>query len=161
MNIELLSVDRIEEVIDLMGTGAPYLMSRTWSDYWLYSTLFSGTCPLVVMDGQVAGAAIAFRSQDTPTDIYIQDVITHPAHRRQGVSRALVRTIAERGIERGCRRMYLTSEPDNHAAHSAWTALGFTNVLGDRRVDEVSVITDYKGPGRTRAVYERFLPLLG
>lgn len=157
MNIEPLSVPRIGEVIDLMGTGAPNITPRTWSDYWLYATLFSGTCPLAVVDGLIAGAVIAFRSQDEPDDIYIQDVITHPAHRRLGVGRALISAVADRGAGQGCRRLYLTSEPDNHVAHAAWMVLGFTNIPGDHRVNGISVFSDYKGPDRARAVYERTL----
>jgi len=157
MRIEPLSVPRIAEVIDLMGTGAPYITPRTTSDYWLYATLFSATCPLAVVDGAIAGAMIAFRSQDDPADIYLQDVITHPDHRRRGITRALIATVAERGIGWGCRRLYLTSEPDNHPAHTAWTMLGFANVAGDHTIGEVSVITDFKGPGKTRAVYEKLL----
>ncbi|MCC3317874.1 MULTISPECIES: GNAT family N-acetyltransferase [Nocardia] len=158
MRIEPLSVARIGEVTDLMRTGAPYITARTSSDYWLYATLFSSTCPLAVVDNRLAGAVIAFRSQDNPDDIYLQDVITHPDHRRQGITRALIDAIAYIGTDWECRRLYLTSEPDNHAAHRAWTMLGFTNIPGDHVIDGVSVTTDYKGPGKTRAVYERHLP---
>lgn len=157
MRIEPLSVPRIGEVIDLMGTGAPYVTPRTSSDYWLYATLFSGTCPLAVVDEAITGAVVAFRSQDNPGDIYIQDVITHPDHRRQGITRALIAAVAERGTGWGCRRLYLTSEPDNHTARAVWTTLGFTNIPGDHTIDGISVITDYKGPGKTRAVYEKLL----
>lgn len=158
MRIEPLSVSRIGEVIELMGTGAPYITARTSSDYWLYATMFSGTCPLAVIDDRIAGAVIAFRSQDNPGDIYLQDVITHPDHRRHGITRALIGAVADRGTGWRCRRLYLTSEPDNRAAHRTWTTLGFTNIPGDHVVDGVSVITDYKGPGKTRAVYELRLP---
>ena len=57
----------------------------------------------------------------------------------------------------GCRRLFLTSEPDNYAAHTAWLALGFRNVPGDRTEHGVSVVSDYKGPGKDRAVYEQVL----
>lgn len=152
-----LSVPRIDEVIDLMGTGAPYVTPRTSSDYWLYATLFSSTCPLAVVEGRIVGAVIAFRSQDDPDDIYVQDVVTHPDRRRQGITRALLTALSDRGNEWGCRRLYLTSEPGNHTAHAAWTTLGFTNVAGDHTINGLSVITDYKGPGKTRAVYEKLL----
>ncbi|APE38435.1 GNAT family N-acetyltransferase [Nocardia mangyaensis] len=154
MDIEPLSIGRIGEVIDLVSTGAPYLTARTWSDYWAYATLFSSTCPLAVDGARVVGSVVAFRSQDQPGDIYVQDVVTDPGHRRQGITRALLDTVAGRGREWGCRRLYLTSEPGNRTAHAAWTALGFTNVVGDRSFGDISAVTDYKGPGRTRAVYE-------
>ncbi|MFC6011112.1 GNAT family N-acetyltransferase [Nocardia lasii] len=157
MIIEPLSIPRIAEVIALTNTGAPHLLPRTRSDYWAYATLFSTTCPVAMIDQRVVGSVIAFRSQDDPDDIYIQDVITHPDYRRRGITRTLIDTVAGRGVEWGCRRLYLTSEPDNVSAHAAWTALGFTNAAGDYEVGGISVITDYKGPGRSRAVYE--LPL--
>ncbi|WP_084497239.1 GNAT family N-acetyltransferase [Nocardia amamiensis] len=99
-------------------------------------------------------AGIAFRSQDAPDDIYLQDVITHPGHRQRGITRMLINTVADRGRDWECRRLYLTSEPENRAAHATWITLGFTNVPGDHTIDEVSVITDYKGPGKTRAVQD-------
>ncbi|MBB5159291.1 GNAT family N-acetyltransferase [Saccharopolyspora phatthalungensis] len=67
---------------------------------------------------------------------------------------ALLDVVRSRAVTWGCRRLYLTSEPDNTAAHSAWTNLGFTNVPGDHNVNGVSVITDFKGPDKSRAVYE-------
>ena len=54
----------------------------------------------------------------------------------------------------GCERLYLTSEPDNSAAHGTWLSLGFIKIPGDRSIDGVSVISNYKGPGKDRAVYE-------
>jgi GNAT superfamily N-acetyltransferase len=104
VKIEALSIPRIGEVIALMETGAPFLTPRTWSDYWAYATLFSAICPLATVDEQVAGAVIAFRSQDDPGEIYIQDVVTHPDRRRHGITRALIETVADRGTGWRCRR---------------------------------------------------------
>ena len=89
--------------------------------------------------------------------VYVQDVIAHPRHRRRGVTRALLQSVRSQAKAWGCRRLHLTSEPDNEAAHAAWSALGFVNVVGDHQINGVSVVTDFKGPGRNRAVYE--LPL--
>jgi hypothetical protein len=76
-----LRPERIGEVLHLMELGQPYISARTLSDYWLYATLFFSTCP-------IAGAVMAFRSQDEPADVYVQDVMTHPQHRRRGVTPA-------------------------------------------------------------------------
>ncbi|SCG41044.1 GNAT family N-acetyltransferase [Micromonospora humi] len=138
----------------LMALGGPHLRPRTSSDYWLYARLFSSTCPVAFEDGAMAGAVIAFRSQDDPADVYVQDVLTHPDFRRRGVARTLLDSVRARAADWGCHRLYLTSEPGNFGAHRAWRALGFRNVPGDRDVEGVQVITDFKGPGRDRAVYE-------
>lgn len=147
----------IPQVQALVELGAPFIAARTPSDYWLYATLFSSTCPIALNDGEIAGAVIAFRSQDNPTEIYVQDVMTHPEHRQKGIARALLNAVRARAVEWDCERLYLTSEPDNTAAHATWTALGFTNVPGDHDINGISLITDFKGPGKTRAVYEHVI----
>lgn len=157
MIIEPLRVPLIPEVIALMELGARYITARTYSDYWLYAELFSSTCRVALDESRVVGVALGFRSQDAPDDLYIQDVMTHPDHRRRGVTRELVDELQKQAWLMGCRRLYLTSEPGNSAAHKTWETLGFANVHGDRIFDGVSVITDFKGPGKTRAVYELIL----
>jgi GNAT superfamily N-acetyltransferase len=153
-----LQPEHIREVKQLMELGEPYIWARTLSDYWLYAKLFSSTCPITINDDNtITGAVIAFRSQDDPTDVYVQDVMIHPQHRRRGVARALLLSVRSQAEKWDCERLYLTSEPDNQAAHASWTALGFVNVPGDHEVKGISIITDFKGPGRSRAVYE--LPL--
>ncbi|WP_328603261.1 GNAT family N-acetyltransferase [Amycolatopsis sp. NBC_00345] len=125
MKISPLTQHDIPDVIELMSLGAPYIRPRTASDYWLYATLFSTTCP-----------------------------IAHPVRRRAGVTTALLNAVRERSQLLSARRLYLTSEPDNTAAHTTWTRRGFTNVPGDQTIEGVSVISDYKGPDKHRAVYE-------
>ena len=154
MIIAPLRIDLIPQIEQLMATGAPYITVRSSSDYWMYAHLFSSTCPVALIDDTLAGAAIAFRSQDHPEDIYIQDVVVHPEHRRQGIARQLLDRVTIYGAEHGCRRLYLTSEPQNSTAHRTWLTLGFTNIPGDTTRNGVAVITNYKGPGKDRAVYE-------
>lgn len=154
MRITTLTQDLVPAVKHLIGLGAPYLQVRTDSDYWLYARLFSPTC-LVALgdDDEVLAAVIAFRSQNDPGDIYVQDVATHPRHRQQGTASRLLTDLADRARNQGCSRIYLTSEPENEAAHAAWLSIGFVNLPGDRTVHGVSVMDNYKGPGKHRAVY--------
>jgi GNAT superfamily N-acetyltransferase len=154
MLITPLELALIPAVEDLIRLGGPYLRVRTPSDYWLYANLFSTTCPIAMEDEQVVGVITAFRSQDNPDDIYLQDVMTHPDHRRQGITRSLVDAIHRQAAAWGCKRLYLTSEPGNSTAHATWLALGFTNIPGDQTTNGISVISNYKGPAKHRAVYE-------
>ena len=154
MRLVALNDTLISDVEQLMALGEPYVRARTSSDYWLYSALFSTTCPVAILDERVVGAIIAMRSQDDPGDIYVQDVMTHPDHRGQGIAAALLQSVADQAAEWQCRRIYLTSEPDNHAATMTWHKLGFTNIPGDHVVDGVQVISNFKGPGKDRAVYQ-------
>ncbi|MCX2729461.1 GNAT family N-acetyltransferase [Saccharopolyspora sp. NFXS83] len=154
MKTRPLSQNDIPAIIDLMELGTPFVRPRTESDYWLYANLFSSTCPVAVDGDELVGAIIAFRSQDHPDDIYIQDVVAHPEHRRRGVTTALLNSVRDAAVSFTCSRLYLTSEPENAPAHHTWTRRGFTNVAGDRTLNGISVISDYKGAGKHRAVYE-------
>jgi GNAT superfamily N-acetyltransferase len=107
----------------LNSLGAPFVKARTHFDYWLYARLFSASCLMAVDDGNLVGAVIAFRSQDEPDDVYVQDVMVHPSRRRGGVATTLVDTVAARAAEWGCGRLYLTSEPENTGAHITETPL--------------------------------------
>jgi GNAT superfamily N-acetyltransferase len=158
VNIIPLDVSHIDRLESLLALGEPYVRLRTSSDYWLYAHLFSTSCPVALDGTELVGSILAFRSQDNPSEIYIQDVVTHPARRRQGITHALLDHVHKRAITWGCERLYLTSEPDNAAAHATWLSFGFTNVKGDRSHDGVSVVSDFKGPGKHRAVYELAVP---
>ncbi|MEV6987008.1 GNAT family N-acetyltransferase [Sphaerisporangium sp. NPDC051017] len=158
MRVTALNQDLTDDVLKLMDLGAPYIRARTSSDYWLYARLFASTCPVALMDGVVVGALIAMRSQEDPREIYIQDVMTHPDHRRKGVAATLVDVVRRQGREWGCRRIYLTSEPDNAAAYAAWTSMGFANTPGDYTANGVAVTRNFKGPSKDRAVFELLLP---
>jgi GNAT superfamily N-acetyltransferase len=160
VKITNLTVAMTDDIIALMSEGEPYTRPRTSSDYWAYATLFSTTCPIAVIDGQIAGVVIAFRSQDTPDDVYVQDVIVHQGFRRRGVAGALLHTVRSVAEEWGCRRLYLTSEPENETADATWRRLGFVNAQGDYTVGDVQVVRDFKGPGKDRAVYELALHAL-
>jgi ribosomal protein S18 acetylase RimI-like enzyme len=152
-----LSLALIEPVEQLMKRGEPFVRARTASDYWLYAQLFSSSCPVVLIDGIVTGAAIAFRSQDQPDDVYIQDVMTAPERRGRGIARTLLTHIHDQAARWGAKRVYLTSEPDNIAAQNAWAKAGYVNRPGDFSVDGIQVVRDFKGPGKHRAVYDHYL----
>ena len=154
MIIAPLRVELIPQIEQLMATGEPYITVRSSSDYWMYAQLFSSTCPVALIDNTPTGAIVAFRSQDNPDDIYVQDVVVHPHHRGKGITRQLLERVRIYGLEHGCRRIYLTSEPENATAHQTWLTLGFTNIPGDTTHGGVAVIANFKGPGKDRAVYE-------
>ncbi|MER7006519.1 GNAT family N-acetyltransferase [Dactylosporangium sp. NPDC000555] len=155
MLITPLRIDLIDGVTALMRRGAPFVTVRGASDYWLYSYAFASTCPVAVNDdGTVIGAVIAMRSQDQPTDVYVQDVAVLPDQRRHGVARALLASVAGQTRAWGCHRLVLTCAPDNTTALAVWARLGFRNLPGDYEVNGIQVTKDFKGPGRDRPVFQ-------
>jgi ribosomal protein S18 acetylase RimI-like enzyme len=74
----------------------------------------------------------------------------HPAHRRRGIARALVREVEARLAARGCARvtaLVLRAEPD---AAAFWTAVGYPpDPTVDRRVRNVRSTDQPAGGFRT------------
>lgn len=56
---------------------------------------------------------------------YMQDVYIDPAHRRQGIARALVQKLAETGTHEKWARIYWLAELDNQAAQNLYKDIGF------------------------------------
>ncbi|MFG3342403.1 GNAT family N-acetyltransferase [Glycomyces sp. NPDC048151] len=154
MELTTLRKEHIPALTRLMEQGEPYVRVRGESDYWLYSALFADTCPIMIEDGQVIGAVLAFHSQVDSFETYIQDVMVHPDHRRKGIASKLIAVLADRTRDAGRTLIYLTSEPDNTAAHETWTRLGFQNRPGTRKDGAIEIIENFKGAGKDRAVYD-------
>lgn len=154
MELATLNKDHIPALIRLMEQGAPYVRVRGESDYWLYAELFADSCPIMIEEERIIGAVIAFHSQINATETYIQDVMIHPEYRRKGIASNLIAVLADRARDVGRSRIYLTSEPENIAAHETWIRLGFRNRPGTRKDGAVEIIENFKGIGKDRAVYD-------
>jgi GNAT superfamily N-acetyltransferase len=63
----------------------------------------------------------------------IQDLFTHPQHRRQGVARTLVQFLADWARGQGAQRLELVTGTDNIAARALYDALGF-EWLADKEI---------------------------
>jgi GNAT superfamily N-acetyltransferase len=147
----------VSRIVDIANDCTPFVRPRGESDYWLYGRLFSSTCWAVVQDGIAVGFIVAFRSQDEPDNVYIQDVAVVKGLRGKGHARSLVEQVVATSRSLGVRRLWLTSEAENKAAHRAWLSIGFVNPPADYQKDGVWVTSGVKGPGRDRAIYERLL----
>jgi ribosomal protein S18 acetylase RimI-like enzyme len=108
-----------------------------------------------MLDDRPIGFIAAFRNQDNPKELYIQDLVVHPKARRQGIATALLEAVLSSAKALGCERAWLTSELENDAAHRTWRQNGFVNPPADRKVGDFWVTNDLKGPGRHRVIYER------
>ena len=124
MIVTPLTQDLIPAVERLLALGEPYVRVRTTSDYWLYASLFSSTCPIALLDGQVVGAIVAFRSQDDPDDVYIQDVMVHPDHRQRGIAHALLAHVRQRATDWACQGDDLQTRPARPSAKFQGTGNG-------------------------------------
>lgn len=78
-------------------------------------------------DGALIGYATAHPTYETghaERGLYVGDVYVDPAHRRQGVARALLAAVAAAGRVQGAQHLWLTAQESNHAAHALYRRLG-------------------------------------
>lgn len=94
----------------------PYLASP---DHALFAALAND-----VVIGQAR--AVLHRQPDSAADIYIDNLGVAPAHKRQGVARALVDALVAWGKSQAdCRSIWLATEHDNDEGKGFYDAAGF------------------------------------
>jgi ribosomal-protein-alanine N-acetyltransferase len=80
--------------------------------------------------GACLGASVVWVVAD---ELHVLDVATHPAHRREGVGRTLVRDILALAKDRRARHLYLEVRRSNVAAITLYRSAGFAAVGVRRR----------------------------
>ena len=137
-----LDVGRVAEA---MGHGYPWLPQTT--DYWLWRECFGETSFVAAADEASVGGVLACVNQARPEELYVDQVAVDSAWRGRGVAKRLLDAVEAAARERGCRRVWLSTDPANPAV-LAWPPLGFAS-LGVRE--------GFKGPGKDREIFEKRL----
>lgn len=145
----------IPQIAAAMAGGRPWLPESC--DYWFFRE-FHGFTSFVASQGDVAaGGIIACIDPNSPTRLYIDQVAVHPSFRNQGIVHRLFAAVEGRATEAGCTVAWLSTDPANPAV-ALWPKLGYQNCTGDQVQGELSIRSDFKGPGRHRALFEKVLP---
>ncbi len=96
---------------------------------------------LAVEDGGLAGYCLAL---DLSSTVHILNLAVHPAWRRRGIARRLVREVVAQAVESGKTCAVLEVRTSNTHARSLYASMGFTHVSTWRRyytdTDEDAVI---------------------
>lgn len=82
---------------------------------------------VVAMDGgQVVGFAsgVHYVHPDKPPELWINEVGVSPAHRGQGIGRAVLQALLERAGTLGCREAWVLTDRSNGAAMRLYPAAG-------------------------------------
>lgn len=79
------------------------------------------------VDGEAAGYAIfftTFSSFECRPGLWVEDLFVRPAHRRQGIGRALLVCIGRLAVERGCARLEWSALDWNEPALRFYEEIG-------------------------------------
>jgi len=82
------------------------------------------------LDGQVVGFAhYIFRPSTWAENdfCYLEDLFTDPAVRGKGVGRALIKELEKIALDRGAKRLYWTTAPDNETARKLYDKVAITD----------------------------------
>jgi ribosomal protein S18 acetylase RimI-like enzyme len=119
---------RLEPGDEATVTGAPDLFDEAPSGAWTAKFLRSeGHHILMAIDD---GTAVGFVSgvetthPDKGTEMFLYELSVHADHRKRGIGKALVESLATLASERGCYGMWVGTEPDNAAALATYVAAG-------------------------------------
>ena len=81
---------------------------------------------LAVNENSVIGQILCnvHRHMDKPTELYIDDLAVSDKCLRQGVASLLVKEAIEIGKQKGCKQVWIATEPDNEPANKLYESLG-------------------------------------
>lgn len=82
---------------------------------------------IVALDsGEVVGkcTAAVHHRPDKVAELYIDEIDVAPAHRRQGIARAMLDAMFAWGASQGCGEAWVGTEDDNEAAQALYRARG-------------------------------------
>ena len=82
------------------------------------------------LDGQVVGLAHYIFRPSTWAEkdfYYLEDLFVDPSVRSKGVGRALIDELHKIAIERGSKRLYWTTAPDNETARKLYDKVAITD----------------------------------
>jgi GNAT superfamily N-acetyltransferase len=82
------------------------------------------------LDGQVVGFAHYIFRPSTWAEkdfCYLEDLFTDPVVRGKGVGRALIKELEKIALDRGAKRLYWTTAPDNETARRLYDKVAITD----------------------------------
>jgi ribosomal protein S18 acetylase RimI-like enzyme len=83
---------------------------------------------VAIDDGQVVGfaSAIHYIHPDKPPELWINEVALAPAHRRQGLGKAVLSALLDVGKKLNCSNAWVLTYQNNPAAKALYESLGGT-----------------------------------
>lgn len=106
------------ELFDHPPTKAGAAKFLSGADHHLLVALADGPSPI----GFVSG--VETTHPDKGTEMFLYELSVHPDHRKRGVGRALVESLAELARDNGCYGMWVGTERDNEAALATYRSAG-------------------------------------
>jgi ribosomal protein S18 acetylase RimI-like enzyme len=154
MRIVTFAELEVPQIAEVMAHGRPWLPAG--SDYWFFKQFHGKTSFAADVDGLLVGGIIACIDASQPSRLYIDQVAVHASFRGKGIVQRLFQAAEAKAKELGCTTAWLSTDPKNPAVR-AWPRLGYENCPGDLSHDGVAIQSNFKGPGKDRALFQKAL----
>lgn len=129
---------------------APPAMIQTW----FMRQMFGDTSFVATSNGSPCAVLVGCIEPKELSRFYVEKVAVLLPQRRLGLARDLMSRAADAAARRGCKQMWLTTDPAN-AACRAWSRLGFVPDPSMNHLHGWPVYRDLKGPGLDRVVFRK------
>ena len=145
-----------------------YVISPLINEWWggrqmsdmlpkLFFDHFTNTSLVAEKEGEIVGFLIGFFSQSHFKEAYIHFVGVHPEYRKHNIGKHLYKEFFNVVKQNGRDIVRCITSPVNKVSIAYHTKLGFEIEEGDKKIDGVSVNTDYDGPNQDRVLFVKQL----
>lgn len=128
LSIERMRPEDLDEVLAIERASFSMPWSRGAFLYELQQNRVA-RCSVARQEGRVVGYLCVW---EVGGELHITNIAVHPAARRQGIARRLLRTALDEARQRGVRLAALEVRPSNQEARALYESFGF-RVVGRRR----------------------------
>ncbi|MGZ3836287.1 MAG: GNAT family N-acetyltransferase, partial [Mucilaginibacter sp.] len=141
-----------------------YVISPLINEWWggrnmsdmlpkLFFDHFTKTSFIAEKEGEIVGFLIGFLSQTHSNEAYIHFVGVHPEYRKHNIGKHLYNEFFYVVKQNGRNIVRCVTSPVNNVSIAYHTKMGFEIEEGDKRIDNVTVNTDYDGPKQDRVLF--------
>jgi ribosomal protein S18 acetylase RimI-like enzyme len=145
-----------------------YVISPLINEWWggrnmsdmlpkLFFDHFTNTSFIAEKEGEIVGFLIGFLSQTHSNEAYIHFVGVHPEYRKHNIGKHLYNEFFYMVKQNGRNIVRCVTSPVNNVSIAYHTKMGFEIEEGDKRIDNVTVNTDYDGPKQDRVLFVKQL----
>ncbi|WP_461614799.1 GNAT family N-acetyltransferase [Clostridium sp. Marseille-QA1073] len=119
----------------------------------LFVKHFQNTSFIAEENNKIIGFLIGFISQSYPAEAYIHFIGIHPDYRKSGIAKELYELFFNVVKKSGCTTVHSVTSPINKGSIAFHRKMGFEIENGNKKVDGISVITNYDGNGEDRVLF--------
>jgi GNAT superfamily N-acetyltransferase len=145
-----------------------YVISPLINEWWggrnmsdmlpkLFFDHFTNTSFIAEKEGKLVGFLIGILSQSHSNEAYIHFVGVHPDYRKHNIGKHLYNNFFNVVKQNDRNIVRCVTSPVNKVSIAFHTKIGFEIEEGDKKMDGVSVNSDYGGPNQDRVLFVKYL----